>query len=52
MKKQLTLRDEEEKLEKMLQNGVKTEKPIVTVEDIQKIIEQKTGIPVGKLTRK
>lgn len=43
------LRDEEEKLEKMLQNGVKTEKPAVTVEDIQKIIEQKTGIPVGKL---
>lgn len=43
------LRDEEERLEKMLQNGVKTEKPIVTVEDIQKIIEQKTGIPVGKL---
>ena len=33
----------------MLQNGVKTEKPIVTVEDIQKIIEQKTGITVGKL---
>ena len=47
--KAATLRDEEEKLEKMLQNGVKTEKPIVTVEDIQKIIEQKTGIPVGKL---
>ena len=43
------LRDEEEKLEKMLQNGVNTEKPMVTVEDIQKIIEQKTGIPVGKL---
>ena len=33
----------------MLQNGVNTEKPMVTVEDIQKIIEQKTGIPVGKL---
>ena len=43
------LRDEEEKLEKMLQAGTQTEKPIVTVEDIQKIIEQKTGIPVGKL---
>lgn len=43
------LRDEEERLEKMLQNGVKTEIPIVTVEDIQKIIEKKTGIPVGKL---
>ena len=33
----------------MLQDGVNTEKPMVTVEDIQKIIEQKTGIPVGKL---
>ena len=43
------LRDEEEKLEKILQAGVKMQKPIVTVEDIQKIIEQKTGIPVGKL---
>ena len=43
------LRDEEEKLEKMLQAGTQTEKPTVMVEDIQKIIEQKTGIPVGKL---
>ena len=43
------LRDEEEKLEKMLQAGIQTEKPTVMVEDIQKIIEQKTGIPVGKL---
>ena len=42
------LRDEEEKLEKMLQEGT-TEKPVVTVEHIQNIIEEKTGIPVGKL---
>ncbi|WP_148629759.1 ATP-dependent Clp protease ATP-binding subunit [Bacillus sp. E214] len=42
------LRDEEEKLENMLKTGT-GEKPKVTVEDIQKIIEQKTGIPVGKL---
>ena len=47
--KAATLRDEEEKLEKMLQNGGNAEKPMVTVEEIQKIIEQKTGIPVGKL---
>lgn len=45
------LRDEEEKLEKMLQAGAQTEKPTVEVEDIQKIIEQKTGIPVGKLQK-
>ncbi|MFJ7975618.1 ATP-dependent Clp protease ATP-binding subunit [Peribacillus sp. NPDC096379] len=42
------LRDEEEKLGKLLQKE-NPERPIVTVEDIQAIIEQKTGIPVGKL---
>ena len=42
------LRDEEERLENMLKTGT-GEKPKVTVQDIQKIIEQKTGIPVGKL---
>ncbi len=42
------LRDEEEKLEKMLQDGT-GEKPVVTVDHIQRIIEEKTGIPVGKL---
>ncbi|MFJ8265558.1 ATP-dependent Clp protease ATP-binding subunit [Peribacillus asahii] len=47
--KAAALRDEEEKLEKILQSGVDVEKPMVTVEDIQAIIEQKTGIPVGKL---
>ncbi|MFC9599030.1 ATP-dependent Clp protease ATP-binding subunit [Peribacillus butanolivorans] len=47
--KAAVLRDEEEKLEKSLQAGVNSVKPNVTVEDIQKIIEQKTGIPVGKL---
>ncbi|MBA2872738.1 ATP-dependent Clp protease ATP-binding subunit ClpE [Anoxybacillus calidus] len=41
------LRAEELKLEKQLEN--KTEKAIVDVADIQKIIEEKTGIPVGKL---
>lgn len=42
------LRDEEEKIEKMLQDGT-GEKPVVTVDHIQSIIEEKTGIPVGKL---
>lgn len=44
-----SLRDEEAKLEKALNTERNLERPIVTVEDIQKIIEQKTGIPVGKL---
>jgi ATP-dependent Clp protease ATP-binding subunit ClpE len=43
------LRDEEWKLEKQLENKTKSEKAIVDVADIQKIIEEKTGIPVGKL---
>ncbi|MGE7760204.1 ATP-dependent Clp protease ATP-binding subunit [Peribacillus sp. NPDC097895] len=47
--KAAVLRDEEVKLEKSLQAGENSVKPIVTVEDIQVIIEQKTGIPVGKL---
>lgn len=47
--KAAVLRDEEEKLEKSLQAGENAVKPTVNVEDIQNIIEQKTGIPVGKL---
>ncbi|MCK1993429.1 ATP-dependent Clp protease ATP-binding subunit [Peribacillus muralis] len=47
--KAATLRDEEENLEKLLQSGSNSVKPIVTTENIQKIIEQKTGIPIGKL---
>ncbi|EKN66431.1 ATPase AAA [Neobacillus bataviensis LMG 21833] len=43
------LRDEEAKLEKELNNDFSSERPIVTVSHIQEIIEQKTGIPVGKL---
>ncbi|WP_409302596.1 AAA family ATPase [Peribacillus sp. SCS-155] len=43
------LRDEEEKLEKMLKSDSVSGKPTVSVEHIQEIIEQKTGIPVGKL---
>ncbi|RAK23119.1 ATP-dependent Clp protease ATP-binding subunit ClpE [Anoxybacillus vitaminiphilus] len=43
------LRDEELKLEKQLENKAEAEKAIVDVADIQKIIEEKTGIPVGKL---
>jgi ATP-dependent Clp protease ATP-binding subunit ClpE len=43
------LRDEELKLEKQLQNGVNQERPVVDVADIERIIEEKTGIPVGKL---
>ncbi|MGJ9381884.1 ATP-dependent Clp protease ATP-binding subunit [Salipaludibacillus sp. CF4.18] len=42
------LRDEEENLEKQLETK-KEEKVIVNVENIQAIIERKTGIPVGKL---
>ncbi|WP_223595141.1 ATP-dependent Clp protease ATP-binding subunit [Neobacillus bataviensis] len=43
------LRDEEAKLEKALNSAATTERPVVTVSNIQEIIEQKTGIPVGKL---
>ncbi|WP_409298844.1 AAA family ATPase [Peribacillus sp. SCS-26] len=43
------LRDEEEQLENILSAGTAGSKPVVTVEHIQQIIEQKTGIPVGKL---
>ncbi|WP_026693995.1 ATP-dependent Clp protease ATP-binding subunit [Peribacillus kribbensis] len=43
------LRDEEEQLEKAMNNGGPAARPEVTVEHIQEIIEQKTGIPVGKL---
>ncbi|MBM7691224.1 ATP-dependent Clp protease ATP-binding subunit ClpE [Peribacillus deserti] len=43
------LRDEEEELENMLKNGGAASKLEVTVEHIQALIEQKTGIPVGKL---
>ncbi|WP_338753792.1 ATP-dependent Clp protease ATP-binding subunit [Bacillus sp. FJAT-52991] len=44
------LRDEETKLEDQLnQTEGSTERPVVTVEEIQHLIEQKTGIPVGKL---
>lgn len=47
--KAAVLRDEEEKLEMSLMAGEDAIRPTVTVEDIQNIIEQKTGIPVGKL---
>jgi ATP-dependent Clp protease ATP-binding subunit ClpE len=43
------LRDEEANLEKSLANGGNSSRPVVTVEQIQKLIEKKTGIPVGKL---
>ncbi|WP_251553818.1 ATP-dependent Clp protease ATP-binding subunit [Neobacillus muris] len=43
------LRDEEAKLEKALNNDFSSERPVVTVSLIQEIVEQKTGIPVGKL---
>lgn len=43
------LRDEEAKLEKALNTSSANERPVVEVEMIQSIIEQKTGIPVGKL---
>ncbi|CAM3761865.1 AAA family ATPase [Mesobacillus thioparans] len=43
------LRDEEIKLEKAINDDSNIERPIVTIQHIQEIIEQKTGIPVGKL---
>lgn len=43
------LRDEEAKLEKALTTATASERPVVEVSHIQEIIEQKTGIPVGKL---
>jgi ATP-dependent Clp protease ATP-binding subunit ClpE len=43
-----TLRDEETKLESVL-NTVSSDRPVIEVSHIQEIIEQKTGIPVGKL---
>lgn len=43
------LRAEELKLEKQLQNVKAQETPVVDVADIQQLIEEKTGIPVGKL---
>lgn len=43
------LRDEEIKLEKQLQHTKAQETPVVDVTDIQQLIEEKTGIPVGKL---
>ncbi|MDQ0214842.1 ATP-dependent Clp protease ATP-binding subunit ClpE [Oikeobacillus pervagus] len=44
------LRDEEARLEKRLNHQDDEEnRPVVTVEHIQEIIETKTGIPVGKL---
>lgn len=43
------LRNEEMELEKQLNVAGNQKRPMVTVEHIQAIIEQKTGIPVGKL---
>jgi ATP-dependent Clp protease ATP-binding subunit ClpE len=47
--KAAVLRDEEAKLEKELNKTSASERPVVDVSHIQEIIEQKTGIPVGKL---
>ncbi|MDG5473091.1 AAA family ATPase [Jeotgalibacillus sp. ET6] len=43
------LRDEEEQLEERLNSSSTSIQPTVTKETIQQLIEQKTGIPVGKL---
>ncbi|MEH7275424.1 ATP-dependent Clp protease ATP-binding subunit [Neobacillus vireti] len=43
------LRDEETELEKSLNESSETNRPVVDISHIQEIIEQKTGIPVGKL---
>jgi len=47
--KAASLRDEEAKLEKALNIVSAVDRPIVDVSHIQEIIEEKTGIPVGKL---
>jgi ATP-dependent Clp protease ATP-binding subunit ClpE len=44
-----SLRDEEAALEKSLNENPERKRPVVEVSHIQEIIEQKTGIPVGKL---
>lgn len=44
-----SLRDEEALLEKSLNETSETSRPVVELSHIQEIIEQKTGIPVGKL---
>ena len=43
------LRDQEEKLEKALENDSRNIQPVVTVEHMHDIIAEKTGIPVGKM---
>ncbi|RSK26732.1 ATP-dependent Clp protease ATP-binding subunit [Bacillus sp. HMF5848] len=43
------LRDEEAKLEKQLSRADEKSKATVALTEIQRIIEEKTGIPVGKL---
>lgn len=43
------LRDEEAKLEKALNDNGNPSRPTVIVQHIQEIVENKTGIPVGKL---
>lgn len=44
------LRDEEATLEeKLTEEGKTAERPVITVEHIQQLIEEKTGVPVGKL---
>ncbi|KMK75596.1 ATP-dependent Clp protease ATP-binding subunit [Alkalihalobacillus pseudalcaliphilus] len=45
------LRDEEVKLEKEHSDSTQTKRTKVTVEDIEQIIEKKTGIPVGKIQK-
>jgi ATP-dependent Clp protease ATP-binding subunit ClpE len=49
--KAATLRDEEAKLEKALNKASGMDRPLVEVSHIQEIIEEKTGIPVGKLQK-
>lgn len=43
------LREEEKQLEKALNTSGDEERPIIDVQQIQEIVEKKTGIPVGKL---
>lgn len=44
-----TLRQEEKELEQKLDSNASQDRPIVDVKQVQALIEQKTGIPVGKL---
>ena len=49
MKKRQNFVMKKQNLKKHLNTSESAERPVVDVADIQEIIEEKTGIPVGKL---